>query len=69
MFYARWQPPNAPLTAEGRGGMVRWVVEYGWTIDATAERFQVDAETVLKWRDRFLAAGLEDRSSRPAKTS
>ena len=29
----------------------------GWTIEATAERFQVDAKTVRKWRDRFLAEG------------
>ena len=29
----------------------------GWTVEATAERFQVDAKTVRKWRDRFLAEG------------
>ena len=43
----------------------------GWTIEATAERFQVDAKTVRKWRDRFLAegdAGLLDRSSRPHRS-
>jgi transposase InsO family protein len=37
----------------------------------TAERFQVDAKTVRKWRDRFLAegeAGLQDRSSRPHRS-
>jgi transposase InsO family protein len=37
----------------------------------TAERFQVDAKTVRKWRDRFLAeglAGLRDRSSRPKRS-
>jgi hypothetical protein len=37
------------------------------TIEATTERFQVDAKTVTKWRNRFLAeglAGLQDRSSR-----
>jgi transposase InsO family protein len=48
--------------------MVRCVIDRGWTIEATAERFQVDAKTVRKWRDRFLtegAAGLLDRSSRP----
>jgi transposase len=37
--------------------MVSWVVDQGWTIEATAERFQVDAKTVRKWRDRFLAEG------------
>ena len=47
----------------------------GWTIEATADRFQVDAKTVRKWRDRFLAegdAGLLDRSrgriDRPNRT-
>ena len=37
----------------------------------TAERFQVDAKTVRKWRDRFLAEGddgLLDRSSRPHRS-
>jgi transposase InsO family protein len=51
--------------------MVDLVVEDGWTIEQTAERFQVDAKTVRKWRDRFLAegpAGLEDRSSRPHRS-
>jgi transposase InsO family protein len=40
-------------------------------VTATAERFQVDAKTVRKWRDRFLAEGepgLRDRSSRPQRS-
>ena len=48
--------------------MVARVLDDGWTIEATAEKFQVDAKTVRKWRDRFVAegdAGLFDRSSRP----
>jgi transposase InsO family protein len=48
--------------------MVACVLDRGWTIEATAERFQVDAKTVRKWRDRFVAegeSGLFDRSSRP----
>jgi len=48
--------------------MVACVADCGWTVEATAERFQVDAKTVRKWRDRFRAegeAGLLDRSSRP----
>ena len=48
--------------------MVECVLERGWSIEATAGRFQVDAKTVRKWRDRFVAegeAGLVDRSSRP----
>ena len=57
MSHARSQHPNAPLTPEGRRRMVACVLEHGWTIEATAERFQVDAKTVRKWRDRFLAEG------------
>jgi len=71
MTHARTQHPNAPLTPEGRRRMVRCVLECGWTIEATAERFQVDAKTVRKWRDRFLAegpGGLIDRSSRPHRS-
>jgi transposase InsO family protein len=69
--HARRQHPNAPLTPEGRRRMVACVLERGWTVEATAERFQVDAKTVRKWRDRFLAegvSGLLDRSSRPHRS-
>ena len=48
--------------------MVLLVIDNGWTIEAAADKFQVDAKTVRKWRDRYLAegeAGLFDRSSRP----
>jgi transposase InsO family protein len=51
--------------------MVACVLEHGWTIEMTAERFQVDAKTVRKWRDRFVAEGedgLKDRSSRPRRS-
>lgn len=68
MSHARRQHPNAPLTPEGRRRMVACVLEQRWSVEATAERFQVDAKTVRKWRDRFLAEGddgLLDRSSRP----
>ena len=71
MSHARSLHPNAPLTVEGRRRMVRCVVERGWSVTATAERFQVDAKTVRKWRDRFLAEGddgLRDRSSRPRRS-
>ena len=71
MSHARSQHPNAPLTPEGRRRMVACVLERSWTIEATAERFQVDAKTVRKWRDRFLAegeSGLLDRSSRPRRS-
>ncbi len=65
------QHPNAPLTVEGRRRMVACVVDDGWTVEATATRFQVDAKTVRKWRDRFLSEGdpgLLDRSSRPHRS-
>ena len=67
----RRQHPNAPLTPQGRRRMVGCVVDRGWTIEATAERFQVDAKTVRKWRNRYVIegdAGLEDRSSRPHRS-
>ncbi len=68
MPHVRTQHPNASLTPRGRRKMIGLVIENGWTIEAAAERFQVDAKTVRKWRDRFLNegdAGLFDRSSRP----
>ena len=68
MSHARRQHPNASLTPLGRHKMVLLVIDGGWTIEAAAERFQVDAKTVRKWRDRYLTegeAGLFDRSSRP----
>ena len=71
MPHARTQHPNAVLTPKHRRRMVDCVLERGWTIEATAERFQVDAKTVRKWRARFLAedeAGLLDRSSRPHRS-
>jgi transposase InsO family protein len=66
--HARSQHPNAVLTPEGRRRMVSLVLDDGWSVEATAERFQVDAKTVRKWRDRFVAEGsegLRDRSCRP----
>jgi transposase InsO family protein len=69
--HPRSQHPNAVLTPRGRRRMVDCVIEHGWTVEQTAERFQVDAKTVRKWRDRFVAegpAGLEDRSSRPHRS-
>lgn len=71
MGNATGQHPNAPLTPEGRARMVECVVVRGWTVAATAQRFQVDAKTVRKWRDRFVVegrGGLVDRSSRPRRS-
>jgi transposase InsO family protein len=62
------QHPNARLTPKHRRKMVDCVIVGGWSIEVTADRFQVDAKTVRKWRDRFLVegpGGLVDRSSRP----
>jgi transposase InsO family protein len=69
--HARSQHPNAVLTPAGRRRMVDCVLVRGWTVEATAERFQVDPKTVRKWRDRFLLegpSGLQDRSSRPKRS-
>lgn len=71
MSHRRTQHPNASLTPRGRRKMVECVLVRNWTVEATAERFQVDAKTVRKWRDRFIAEGdegLEDRSSRPHRS-
>ena len=65
------QHPNAPYTPEGRRRMVTVMLDQGWSVTVTAERFQVDPKTVRKWRDRFLAegdSGLVDRSSRPHRS-
>jgi transposase InsO family protein len=65
------QHPNAPLTVEGRRRMVGCVLDRGWTVEATAQRFQIDAKTVRKWRDRYIAEGddgLRDRSCRPLRS-
>jgi transposase InsO family protein len=71
MVDARTQHPNAVLTPRGRRRMVAVVLEQGWSVEATAERFQVDAKTVRKWCRRFIeegAGGLLDRSSRPHRS-
>jgi len=71
MPHVRTQHPNASLTPRGRRKMVRLVIDHGWTIEAAADKFQVDAKTVRKWRDRFLTegeTGLFDRSSRPTSS-
>lgn len=67
MTNAKPQHPNAALTPRQRRKMVLLVIDDGWTIEATAERFQIDAKTVTKWRNRYLYEGddgLFDRSSR-----
>jgi transposase-like protein len=69
--HARSRHANAALTPKPRRRMVDCLLERGWTVEMTAERFQIDAKTVRKWRDRFLVegeAGLQDRSSRPHRS-
>lgn len=71
MAHGRSVHPNAPLTVEGRRRIVGCVVDQGWSVAATAERFQIDPKTVRKWPDRWLtegADGLEDRSCRPHRS-
>jgi transposase InsO family protein len=46
-------------------------LQSGWTVSAVSSALGVTAKTVRKWRDRFAAAGaagLADRSSRPARS-
>ncbi len=65
---ARTQHPNASLTPLGRRKMVRLVIDDGWTIEAAADKFQVDAKTVRSGATGTSTegeAGLFDRSSRP----
>ena len=71
MAQVRTQHPKAKLTPLGRQAMVDLVIVEGWGVAATAQRYQVDPKTVRKWRDRFLAEGLDglaDRSSRPRRS-
>src|SRR3954464_9188168 len=59
---------NAPLTETGRLRLARCVVEDGWPLRRTAERFQVSVTTAPRWAGRYRThgeAGMADRSSRP----
>ena len=67
-MHARTQHPNASLTPKARLRMVKVLLEEHWTVESTAERFQIDAKTVRKWRDRYQQEGhlgLYDRTSKP----
>jgi transposase len=46
------QHPNASLTPRGRRKMVDCGLVDGWSIEAAADRFQVDPKTVRRRRDR-----------------
>jgi transposase InsO family protein len=68
MTQATRQHPNAALTVRKRRDMVDCVLVNGWSVAATARRFQIDLKTVRKWVCRFQEegeSGLHDRSSRP----
>ena len=59
---------NARLTAKGREGMVRAVVDSGLSKAEVARRYNTTPKTVAKWVERFRDEGIEglrDRSSRP----
>jgi transposase InsO family protein len=63
--------PNAPLSETGRLRLARCVVDDGWPLRRAAERFQVAPATAWRWADRYRregAAGMRDRSSRPARS-
>jgi hypothetical protein len=51
MSHARTQHPNARLIPRHSRNMVGCVIDEGWTIEATAERFEVDAKTVAQCND------------------
>jgi transposase InsO family protein len=62
---------NAPLSETGRLRLARCVVDEGWPIRRAAERFQVSHTTASRWAGRYRtqgAAGMVDRSSRPASS-
>ncbi len=63
---SRQQHPIAPLAPRGPRRMVTGVLDQKWTIEATAQRFQIDAKTVRMWRDRFLADGNKGFANRSA---
>jgi transposase InsO family protein len=59
---------NAPLTETGRLRLARCIVDDGWSIRRSAERFQVSHTTAARWAKRYREhgiAGMSDRSSRP----
>ena len=63
---------NAALGPKGRAVMVRRVVEEGWSLTQAAEAAGVSERTCQKWVQRYRRegeAGLEDRSSAPARVA
>jgi transposase InsO family protein len=63
---------NARMTPLGRAEMVRRIVEEGRAVPEVAAGFGVSERTARKWLSRYRkegAAGLENRSSRPASVA
>jgi transposase InsO family protein len=61
---------NAPLTPAGRRCLAVLIIEEGWTVRRTAERFQCSPATASRWSRRYRAGmPLTDRSSRPRRSS
>ncbi|MDQ3647188.1 MAG: IS481 family transposase [Actinomycetota bacterium] len=63
---------NAALGPKGRATMVRRVVAEGWSLTQAAEAAGVSERTCSKWVERYRRdgeAGLEDRSSAPARVA
>jgi transposase InsO family protein len=61
---------NAKLTPKGRLALVQAVKQEKMTLNAAAAAFKVSTLTARKWVQRFTLegpAGLQDRSSRPAR--
>ncbi len=67
---------NAPLTERGRLRLARCVVDDGWPLRRTAERFQVSVPTAQRWARRYrerdqsrpAIEAMQDRSSRPKRS-
>ena len=62
---------NSPLSETGRLRLARCIVDQGWTPARAAERFNVSLSTARRWAARYRvegAAGMADRSSRPARS-
>lgn len=62
---------NSPLSETGRLRLARCVVDQRWPLRRAAERFGVSVTTARRWADRYRAqgaAGIVDRSSRPASS-
>jgi transposase InsO family protein len=63
---------NAALTPRARLRLARFVVEEGHTTSQAATRFEVSYRTAQRWVQRYLElgeAGMNDRSSRPHRTT